>query len=165
MLKDQRWVLECGMARGVLFAFPMEDRNGRARSPMESLARRQLEARRLSESSPIAGLGTYQVMRPTRGREVIAPQAPSPRPPRLPDGSDAFGTIERDDVPLEWQEPPRKVTPPPDEDRTMIVATRLYRAQIAPPPREETTRTGWLLPMALAAVISTILITLALTLR
>ena len=142
----------------------MEHRKGRPRSAMESMARRQLEARRLSESSPIAGLGTYQVMRPSRGREVVGPRASTVRPPRLPDGSDAFGTIDRDDVPLDIE--PDTMTPPPEEDRpTMIVAQRLYRAEIAPPPREETRRTGWFLPMTLATIISAILITLALTLR
>jgi hypothetical protein len=144
----------------------MEDRNRRARSPMESMARRQLEARRLSESSPIAGLGTYQVMRPSRGREVVGTRPPPPRPPRpprLPNGSNAFGAIDERDDPFEIA--PAEVAPPPVEDRTMVVAQRLYRAEIAPPPREHTRRTGWLLPMTLAVVISTILLTLALALR
>lgn len=128
---------------------------------MESLRRRQLEARRLSESSPVAGMGTYQVMRPSRGREVV--RRPVVSPPRLPDGSDAFGTVTRDEV---RDEPaPRAPAPPPPEDRTMIVAPRLYRAEIAPPPPEPESWTGWLLPMAVAAIVSILLITLALTLR
>lgn len=139
----------------------MENRDGRSRSAMESMRRRQIEARRLSESSPIAGMGTYQVMRPSRGREIVRPRPIASRPGRLPDGSDSFGTIDRQDVPLETDE----VTPPPPEDRTMLVAARLYRAEIAPPLRDEQNRTGWFLPMALAAIVSTILITLALTLR
>jgi len=141
----------------------MENRDGRSRSAMESLRRRQLEARRLSESSPIAGMGTCQVMRPSRGREIVRQRPLASRPGRLPDGSDSFGTIDRQDVPLETL--PDEVTPPPQEDRTMLVAARLYRAEIAPPLRDEQSRTGWLLPMALAAIVSTILITLALTLR
>jgi hypothetical protein len=137
----------------------MEDRNGRPRSAMESMRRRQLEARRLTESSPIAGLGTYQVMRPSRGREVVGPRAPIVRPPRLPDGSDAFGTIDRTEVPAA-----SPVVAPPEEDRTMIVATRLYRAEISPPPRDAVKRVAWFVPIALALIVSAILITLALTL-
>ena len=129
---------------------------------MESMRRRQLEARRLSESSPIAGLGTYQLMRPPRGREVVGPRAPVVRPPRLPNGSDAFGTIESD---VHIAAPVAAVVPPPEEDRTLIVATRLYRAEIAPPLADEHRRTGWLLPIGLAAVVSTVLIALALVLR
>jgi hypothetical protein len=129
---------------------------------MESMSRRQLEARRLSESNPIAGLGTYQVMRPSRGRDVLVPRAPVPRAPRLPSGSNAFGLIDDRDDPFDDSE---KLAPPPVEDRTMVVAQRLYRAEIAPPPREQSRATGWLLPMTLAVVISTILLTLALVLR
>lgn len=134
---------------------------------MESMRRRQLEARRLSESSPIAGLGTYQVMRPSRGREVLAPRNAPPRPSRLGNGSDAFGLIAADrvveDVPLP---PPRpRALPPRAEDRTMIVAQRLYRAEIAPPPSLDRRGNRWFLPLGLAAVISTVLITLALYLR
>jgi hypothetical protein len=111
-------------------------------------------------------MGTYQVMRPSRGREVVGTRPPPPRPPRLPDGSNAFGTIdEREDVLLESTPPIETVVPPPAEDRTMIVAQRLYRAEIAPPLRQESRSSGWLVPMTLAAVISTILITLALVLR
>ena len=148
------------MARGVLVQWGMEHRNGRPRSAMESLRRRQLEARRLSESSPIAGLGTYQLMRPPRGREVVGPRAQVVRPPRLPNGSDAFGTIESD-FPIEST----PVLPPPEEDRTMIVAARLYRAEIAPPLRDSERRAGWFLPLGLAGLLSTILIALALALR
>jgi len=140
----------------------MENRDGRSRSAMESMRRRQLEARRLSESSPIAGMGTYQVIRPSRGREIVRPRPSAVRPGRLPDGSDSFGTIDREDVPFESAPP--DVAPPP-EDRTMLVAARLYRAEIAPPLRDEQGGAGWLLPMTLAAIVSTILITLALTLR
>lgn len=128
---------------------------------MESMRRRQLEARRLSESSPIAGLGTYQLMRPPRGREVVGPRPPAVRPPRLPNGSDAFGSM-ASDLPIESAPP---VVAPPEEDRTMIVARRLYRAEIAPPLREPARRTGWLLPIGLAAVVSTVLIALSLALR
>lgn len=149
------------MARGVLIHWGMEHRNGRARSAMESLHRRQLEARRLSESSPIAGLGTYQLTRPPRGREVVGPRAQVVRPPRLPNGSDAFGTIETD-FPIESMP---VVAPPPEEDRTMIVAARLYRAEIAPPSRDPERRTGWFLPLGLAGLLSTALILIALALR
>jgi len=147
----------------VLANFAMEHRNGRARSAMESLRRRQLEARRLSESSPIAGLGTYQMMRPARGREVIGPRAPLARPSRVPNGSDAFGLIETD---LPLASPPPRVAPPPPEDRTMVVARRIYRAEIAPPPREsKRRRNSWLLPIGLSAALSTLIIALALYLR
>jgi len=148
----------------------MEHRNGRARSAMESMHRRQLEARRLSDSSPIAGLGTYQMMRPARGREVISPRKRVQRPPRVPNGSDAFGVVPPnrhiEEVPLP---PPRSrpqpATNPRAEDHTPILAQRLYRAEIAPPPPLEQGRTGWLLPMSLAAAVSSVIIALALWLR
>lgn len=134
---------------------------------MESMRRRQLEARRLSESSPIAGLGTYQVMRPSRGRDTVAPQKPVPRPPRLPNGSDAFGLIDAhrivEEIPLQTPRPQAVALPLPDP--TMMVAQRLYRAEIAPPPRFEKRATRWLLPMSLATAVSTVILALALWLR
>ena len=148
------------MARRVLAFRRMDDRNGRARSALESMKRRQLEARRLSESSPIAGLGTYQVMRPARGREFAGPRLPQPRPPRLPNGSDAFGVIEAPS--------PQAVVPPVarEEERTMVVARRIYRAEVAPPPdRFEPRRSAWILPISLSLAISALLIAVAIILR
>ena len=158
------------MAQVLLLLGIMEHRNGRARSPMESMRRRQLEARRLSDSSPIAGLGTYQMMRPARGREVIAPRKRVPHRPRVPNGSDAFGVVASnrhiEEVPL----PPLRSRPQPPsdpraDDHTPILAQRLYRAEIAPPPPLERATTGWLLPMSLAAVVSSVIIALTLWLR
>lgn len=149
----------------------MEHRNGRARSAMESLQRRQLEARRLSESSPIAGMGTYQLIRPARGREVVRASKSVPLPPRVPNGSDAFGLIEPDrDIEDIALPPPRSMPLPAsdhrDDERTPRVAQRIYRAEIAPPPAiEQTTTTGWVLPMSLATAVSTVIIALALWLR
>ena len=137
---------------------------------MESMRRRQLEARRLSDSSPIAGLGTYQMMRPARGREVIAPRKRVARPPRVPNGSDAFGVVASnrhiDEVALP---PPRSrqepASDPRADDSTPILAQRLYRAEIAPPPPLEQGTTGWLLPMSLAAAVSSVILALTLWLR
>ncbi|HEU5061149.1 MAG TPA: hypothetical protein VFU21_31680 [Kofleriaceae bacterium] len=148
----------------------MENRNGRSRSAMESMRRRQLEARRLSESSPIAGLGTYQLMRPHRGREVLTPRKPVPRPPRLPNGSDAFGTIESKRDIADIAPPPPRSRPqgterPRQDVRPAPAAQRISRAEVAPPPPVERPRAGWLVPMSLATAVSTLIIGLALWLR
>ena len=153
----------------------MEHRNGRARSAMESLQRRQLEARRLSESSPIAGMGTYQLMRPARGRDVLRSRKSPPRPPRVPNGSDAFGLIASNrDIEDLALPPPRSRPEPapvgddvrPDEPAPLVVQ-RTYRAEIAPPPviEEKATTTGWVLPLSLATAVSTVILALALWLR
>lgn len=138
---------------------------------MESLQRRQLEARRLSESSPIAGMGTYQLIRPARGREVVRARKSVPRPPRVPNGSDAFGLIasNRDIEDIALPRPRSMPLPASDhgaDEPTPRVAQRIYRAEIAPPPAiEETAKTGWVLPMSLATAVSTVIIALALWLR
>lgn len=144
------------------------------------MKRRQLEARRLSESSPIAGLGTYQLTRPHRGRDVAGPQPqrlPRPQPPRVPRGSDAFGVIESEAPPRAAARQPKPAAPqpkavatPPAEEprtRTMLVAPRMVRAQVmAPPSRaQERRRNAWILPIGLATAVSTALIVLALYLR
>ena len=150
----------------------MEHRNGRARSAMESLQRRQLEARRLSESSPIAGMGTYQLMRPARGREVLRSRKSVPRPPRVPNGSDAFGLIASNRDIEDLALPPPRSRPEPATDsradeRAPLVVQRTYRAEIAPPPAIEQTApsTGWVLPLSLATAVSTVILALALWLR
>ena len=133
--------------------------DGRARSAMESMRRRQLEARQLAESNRVAGVGTYQYIRPARGRELAGPR---PNPPRLPTGSNSYGTVQ--DLPPALPRAPAPRMVHVDEDRTMIVAARLWEHElteveaIAP-------RSGWILPIGLAAVLSTAIIAIALILR
>jgi hypothetical protein len=156
-----------------------KSRNRRTRSAAESMRRRQLEARRLSETSPIAGLGTYQYLRPARGREVFGPRPPRRR---VAQGSDSFGAVGSSTITL----PPVASAPPkvvsgdqiratmrdgnqplrePNRalraNRTAIVAPRIW----VPPEPPTRTRSPWILPLGLAAVLSTAIMALVLYLR
>jgi hypothetical protein len=137
-------------------------------------------------AGPAGGRGAYRVTRPPRGRDMVGARAAAPRAAR---GSDSYpgpgvgpaGEAGARPAGEAWARPAGEAGARPagdlqidaqpqpaarEDDRTMIVAPRMWEPPPLPPVEVELRRPGrWVLPMTLATLISTGIVLLAVLLR